>query len=303
MRFFRSSGTGYVTIEIIKNRHMKTVAKITKTFKTELKNIYPDREIQSFLDILLQYYANMNKTEVFLNPEKELFPETVFELKIALQKLKQEIPVQYIIGETVFYGLPIKVTSDVLIPRPETEELVDLIVENHKKNQNINILDMGTGSGCIAVALKKYLPEAHVFAMDISEDALKIANDNAAINQTEIHFFTDDILNPQNKYDFFNVIVSNPPYVRESEKELMKKNVLDNEPHLALFVKDDDALIFYRKIIDFAKAHLKPEGFIYFEINEALGRDAAELLNQNAFKNIQIIKDIFGKERMLMARF
>jgi release factor glutamine methyltransferase len=282
---------------------METVAKITKTFKTELKNIYPDREIHAFLDILLQYYANMNKTEVFLNPEKKLFPETVFELKIALQKLKQEIPIQYIIGETVFYGLPVKLTSDVLIPRPETEELVDLIVKNHKKNQNINILDMGTGSGCIAVALKKYLPEAQVFAMDISEDALKIAKDNAAINQTEIYFFKDDILNPQNKYDFFDIIVSNPPYVRESEKELMKKNVLDNEPHLALFVKDDDALVFYRKIIDFAKEHLKPEGFIYFEINEALGKDAAELLNQNVFKNIRIVKDIFGKERMLMAQF
>ncbi len=302
MRLFRNSGTGYVTIDIIKNRHMNTVAKIIKTFKTELKNIYPDREIQSFLDILLQYYANMNKTEVFLNPEKKLFPEAVFELKIALRKLKQEIPVQYIIGETEFYDLPVKLSSDVLIPRPETEELVDLILKNHKKNQNINILDMGTGSGCIAVALKKYLPEAQVFAMDVSEDALKIAKDNAAINQTEIHFFKDDILNPQNKYDLFNVIVSNPPYVRESEKKLMKKNVLDNEPHLALFVKDDDALIFYRKIIDFAKAHLKPEGFIYFEINEALGKDAAELLYQNAFKNIQIVKDIFGKERMLMAR-
>lgn len=281
---------------------MKTVAKITKTFKTELKNIYPDREIQSFLDILLHYYADIDKTKAFLKPDKELFPEVVFDMKIALEKLKQEIPIQYIIGETVFYGLPIKLSPDVLIPRPETEELVDLIVKNHNKDKELHIIDIGTGSGCIAVALKKYVQKSHVYAMDISEKALKIAEDNAAINQTEIHFLHDDILNPQNTYDVFDIIVSNPPYVRESEKGTIKKNVLDYEPHLALFVKDNDALIFYRKIIDFAKLHLKPEGFIYFEINEALGKDTIVLLEKNAFKNIQIVKDIFGKDRIISAQ-
>lgn len=281
-----------------------SVAKITKSFKTELKNIYPDREIQSFIDILLQYYAGIDKTKAFLNPDKQLLPEQVFELEQALKKLKQEIPVQYIIGETEFYGLAFKVNSDVLIPRPETEELVDLIIKTHLHKNKIKILDIGTGSGCIPITLKKHLPDADIFAMDISEKALKIAKDNAAINQTKIHFIKDDILNPRKKdYGQFDVIVSNPPYVRESEKSLMQKNVLENEPHLALFVKDEDALIFYRAIIDFAKKHFKPEGFIYFEINEAFGSELVELLKQNNFSQIKIIKDISGKDRIVSAIF
>ncbi len=281
---------------------METVAKIIKTFKTELKNIYPPEEIRSFTDILLKHFADINKTEAFLYPDKNLNDEIIYKLASAIEKLKQEYPVQYITGQTEFYGLKFKVSPDVLIPRPETEELVDLIIKNHQNHQKIKILDIGTGSACIPVSLKKHLPETEIFALDISEKALHIARENAKINQTQIYFFNDDILNPQeNKYTDYDIIVSNPPYVREKEKTLMQKNVLENEPHLALFVKDDDALIFYRAIINFAKNRLKPKGFIYFEINEALAGELKDLLKLNNFTDIEIIKDLFGKNRIIKA--
>ena len=281
---------------------METVAKIIKTFKTELKNIYPPEEIRSFTDILLKHFADINKTEAFLYPDKNLNDEIIYKLASAIEKLKQEYPVQYITGQTEFYSLKFKVSPDVLIPRPETEELVDLIIKNHQNHQKIKILDIGTGSACIPVSLKKHLPETEIFALDISEKALHIARENAKINQTQIYFFNDDILNPQeNKYTDYDIIVSNPPYVREKEKTLMQKNVLENEPHLALFVKDDDALIFYRAIINFAKNRLKPKGFIYFEINEALAGELKDLLKLNNFTDIEIIKDLFGKNRIIKA--
>ncbi len=280
---------------------METVAKIIKTFRTELKNIYPPEEINSFIDILLNRFAGINKTEAFLYPDKKLSDEIIKKLTNALEKLKQEYPVQYITGQTEFYGLSFKVSPDVLIPRPETEELVDLIIKNHQNYQKIKILDIGTGSGCIPVTLKKHLPGAEIFALDISEKALQIAVQNAKINQSQIYFFIDDILNPQEKYNGFDIIVSNPPYVREKEKKMMRKNVLENEPHLALFVKDDDALIFYRAIINFAKNRLKPKGFIYFEINEALAGELKDLLKLNNFTDIELIKDLFGKNRIIKA--
>lgn len=281
---------------------METIAKFIKTFKTELKNIYPKEEINSFIDILLLHYAGINKTKAFLYPDKKLPDDAMKNLEYALKKLKQEYPVQYITGQTEFYGLQFKVSPDVLIPRPETEELVDLIIKNHQNHQKIKILDIGTGSGCIPVSLKKHLPENEIFAMDISEKALQTAQQNAKINQVQIHFFKDDILNPQkSKYIDFDIIVSNPPYVREKEKHLMKKNVLENEPHIALFVKDNDALIFYRAIINFAKNRLKPKGFIYFEINEALGNQIENLLSLNNFTAIKIIKDLQGKDRIIKA--
>jgi release factor glutamine methyltransferase len=203
---------------------------------------------------------------------------------------------------THFYGLEFEVNSAVLIPRPETEELVDWIVQKSKiKNQKskIKILDIGTGSGCIAIALAKNLPNAQVFALDVSEQALATAKTNAELNQVTIQFLHQSILETENLCQQFDVIVSNPPYVRELEKQEIKKNVLDNEPHLALFVEDNDALIFYRKIAQLAQKNLNPQGQLYFEINQYLGQEMLDLLREMGFKNSELRQDIYGNDRMI----
>jgi release factor glutamine methyltransferase len=212
-------------------------------------------------------------------------------------------PVQYVIGETEFYGCRIKVNENVLIPRPETEELVDWIIKL-VPNKELTILDICTGSGCIPIALKKNLPKAEVAACDISHEALEMAMKNAVLNKTDVRFFYTNILNPTvSSWSTFDLIISNPPYVRNSEKQLMHKNVLEFEPHLALFVEDDEALIFYRKITELAKSKLKQGGFLFFEINEAYGKEIAELLEENGFKDVEIRKDMFGKDRMAKGVF
>jgi release factor glutamine methyltransferase len=219
-----------------------------------------------------------------------------------LEQLKKEIPIQYILGVTHFYGLEFEVNSAVLIPRPETEELVDWIVQKSKiKNQKskIKILDIGTGSGCIAIALAKNLPNAQVFALDVSEKALATAKKNAEKNQVQLSFIHQSILETEDLAQEFDIIVSNPPYVRELEKHEIKNNVLDNEPHLALFVEDNDALIFYRKIAQLAQKNLKSEGQLYFEINQYLGKETLNLLLEMGFKNCELRQDIYGNDRMI----
>lgn len=280
---------------------MNTISKISKTFKTELINIYPEREIQAFIEILLEYYVGFSKTDIILKFENELDTNIVSNIKQALVRLKNNEPVQYIIGETEFYGINIKVNPSVLIPRPETEELVDWIIENHKKNEQINILDIGTGSGCIPIALKNNLTKANVFAIDISEKALETAKINAEFNKLDISFVNLDILKNESNRDLtqFDVIVSNPPYVRQKEKEQMQENVLANEPHLALFVEDNDALVFYKAIISFAKNHLKKNGNLYFEINEAYGKELVALFEKNNYTEIELKQDINGRDRMI----
>ncbi len=282
---------------------MNTIDKINKSFKTELKDIYPEREIQTFVEILLEYYAGLNKTDLILKSEEILKPTVNEQIENALFRLKKEEPIQYIIGETEFYDLKLKVNPSVLIPRPETEELVDWIIKNHKNNKKINILDIGTGSGCIPLALKNNLPNAKVFAIDISETALETAKQNAKLNNLDVSFTQLDILNAEikQKFEKFDIIVSNPPYIREKEKELMHKNILENEPHLALFVGDNDALVFYKAIIHFAKNHLKKQGNLYFEINEAYGNEIITLLKENEYQDIEFKKDINGKDRMIRA--
>ncbi len=282
---------------------MITIDKISKTFKLELKNIYPEREIQVFVEILLEHYAGLRKMDFVLKPELELNQTVSLQMEQALTKLKNNKPLQYIIGETVFYDLKLKVNPSVLIPRPETEELVHWIIENHKENSDIRILDIGTGSGCIPIALKNNLHKAEVFAVDISEKALETAKENAQINQLDVSFFNLNILENEVNTSFnkFDIIVSNPPYVRKKEKELMHKNVLENEPHVALFVEDNDALVFYKAIIRFADNHLKTQANLYFEINEALGAELIILLENADYKNIKLRQDINGKNRMLKA--
>ncbi|MFC7443936.1 Peptide chain release factor N(5)-glutamine methyltransferase [Mesoflavibacter sp. HG96] len=281
-------------------------------FHEHLDAIYGKEEVQTFFFMLTEYYNAIKRLDLALNTELTIENDCVLKYESALEALKNHEPIQYIIGQTEFYGLPFYVNENTLIPRPETEELVELILsntnansqlENFEGNNQFNILDIGTGTGCIAISLAKQLPNANVSAIDVSAKALEIANKNAELNQVDINFIENDILkicdselDSANKFD---IIVSNPPYVRQLEKQQMQDNVLNHEPHLALFVDDENPLIFYRAITQFATKNLNPNGELYFEINEYLGKEMMSLLEEFGFKDIQLKQDLFGKDRMV----
>ncbi|MCA1965790.1 MAG: peptide chain release factor N(5)-glutamine methyltransferase [Flavobacterium sp.] len=278
---------------------------LLKKYKTHffdsLKNIQDEQEIESFFFILTEYLHNLKRVDVALNPNFELSDAEVEKWNTILADLQQEKPIQYITGEAWFYGLRFEVNENTLIPRPETEELVEWIL-NSPITQHptpITILDIGTGTGCIPISLKANLPEANVSAIDVSEKALEVAKRNAASNKVEINFIQANILEVEDLNQHFDIIVSNPPYVRNLEKEEIKKNVLDYEPHLALFVEDTDALLFYRKIAQIALKNLTPNGLLFFEINQYLGKETVELLQNLGFKNIELKKDMYGNDRMI----
>ncbi|MCK6607743.1 MAG: peptide chain release factor N(5)-glutamine methyltransferase [Flavobacterium sp.] len=278
------------------------VIKALKThFFNSLKNIHDEQEIESFFFILTEYLHNLKRVDVALNPNFELSEDDVKKWNAILSELQQEKPIQYITGEAWFYGLQFEVNENTLIPRPETEELVEWILNSPitKHPSPINILDIGTGTGCIPISLKANLPEVNVSAIDVSEKALEVAKRNAVSNKVEINFIQTNILEVEDLNQYFDIIVSNPPYVRNLEKEEIKKNVLDYEPHLALFVEDTDALLFYRKIAQLALKNLTPNGLLFFEINQYLGKETVELLENMGFKNIELKKDIYGNDRMV----
>lgn len=281
---------------------------IKERFFDALGGLYEKEEISNFFFLVTEAFYNVKRIDLAMHPEKTI--EDTKPIFDALEQLKLQKPIQYILGETEFFGLKFKVNPNVLIPRPETEELVSWILSCHSERseafRKIHILDIGTGSGCIAIALAKHLPEASVFAVDVSAEALDIAKYNAEKNKINITFIKDDILNPcraelVSASQKFDIIVSNPPYVREQEKSLIRPNVLENEPHLALFVKNDNALVFYEAISKFAKKHLKDNGQLFFEINEFLGKDTVGLLKQHSFMDIELRQDVFGKDRMVKA--
>jgi release factor glutamine methyltransferase len=289
---------------------MSTKIKEYRTqFIQELSSIYDAGEAESFFYLILEEKQKLKRIDLALNPDLTFSDEEIQLWNSILEQLKKEIPVQYLIGKTSFYGLEFEVNSTVLIPRPETEELVDWIIESLKVeprsekleagSQKINILDIGTGSGCIAISLAKNIPNSQVFAIDVSEKALATAQKNANINEVNVAFIEKNILETDDLKQQFDIIVSNPPYVREVEKQEIKKNVLDNEPHLALFVDDNDALIFYKKIAELAHINLSPNGQLFFEINQYLGKEMIELLEKMNFKNVELRRDIYGKERMI----
>jgi release factor glutamine methyltransferase len=246
----------------------------------------------------------MRRTDLALDPEL-VFSEKEMEVwNYILEQLKIEIPIQYLLGKTNFYGLDFEVNENVLIPRPETEELVEWIIKENAKTiglKDLKILDIGTGSGCIAISLAKNILNAQVYALDVSEKALATAKRNAAINKVDVIFITQNILETDDLNQQFDIIVSNPPYVRNFEKQEIKKNVLDNEPHLALFVDDDNALLFYKKIAVLAKKNLPPSGKLFFEINQYLGKETLMLLDELNFNNIELRKDSYGNHRMIRA--
>lgn len=270
-------------------------------FIKELSPFYDAYEAESFFYLILEDKHKLRQIDLALNHELIFSQADLLVWDAILAQLKLEIPVQYLLGKTNFYGLDFEVNEHVLIPRPETEELVEWIIKEHTVAKKIKILDIGTGSGCIAVSLAKNLPNAQVFAIDVSRKALETAKRNAAKNKVGVTFMLQDILQTEELNSDFDVIVSNPPYVRNLEKEEIKKNVLDHEPHLALFVEDDDALIFYRKIAALAQKNLVENGQLYFEINQYLGQEMTTLLTGMNFKNIVLRKDIYDNERMMRA--
>jgi release factor glutamine methyltransferase len=276
-----------------------------KEYRTQfiqaLTSLYGEDEAESFFYLILEEKQQLKRVDLALQPDLVYSEAEVLDWNAILEQLKLEIPIQYLLGKTSFYGLDFEVNSDVLIPRSETEELVDWIIESQKleaDNKKLKILDIGTGSGCIAVSLARNLPNAQVFALDVSEKALATAQKNAVLNEVNVTFLHQSILETEDLKQEFDIIVSNPPYVRNLEKEEIKKNVLDNEPHLALFVEDNDALIFYRKIAELALKNLSNSGQLYFEINQYLGKEMIELLKGMNFKDIELRKDIYGNDRM-----
>lgn len=270
-------------------------------FIQALSPIYGDDEGESFFYLILEDKNQLKRIDLALQPDLEFSQQELMVWNALLEQLILEIPVQYLLGNTSFYGLEFEVNDNVLIPRSETEELVEWIVTdslNRSDTKSFKILDIGTGSGCIAIALARNIPNAQVYAIDVSENALATAKKNAANNDVKVTFLLQNILETKDLNQQFDIIVSNPPYVRNLEKQEIKKNVLDNEPHLALFVEDDDALIFYRKIAELAQKNLVPGGQLYFEINQYLGKETVALLDDLHFKNTQLRKDIYGNNRM-----
>ena len=274
-----------------------------KYYASELEKIYGSDEANALIMILLEHYFGIDRVKIALDPELRLSESELLTLHFAVKELLKNKPVQYILGETEFCGMRFFVDENVLIPRPETEELVNQLVScsvNH--NPSFRILDIGTGSGCIAISLAKLLKNSVVTAVDVSEKALEVAKKNAETNGVNVNFIKDDILNPKNPElldNQFDIIVSNPPYVCESEKTEMRANVLDYEPSSALFVSDTDPLIFYRKILEFAQETLTPDGEVWFEINEKLGTEMKNLCIEKGFENVEIIKDFRERDRIL----
>ncbi|MBQ0734049.1 peptide chain release factor N(5)-glutamine methyltransferase [Aquimarina celericrescens] len=258
----------------------------------------------SFFYLLSEKILGLRRVDVALDLEKEVSASEIVQFNEAKTRLLDQEPIQYIIGHTYFYGLSFIVNKNVLIPRPETEELVDWILKDQENLENaIKILDIGTGSGCIAIALAKNLPNAKVYAMDISEQAIEIAKVNAIKNEVKVEFINEDVLASEHLFQDFDIIVSNPPYVRELEKDEIKPNVLDNEPHQALFVSDHDPLIFYKKITKLAKGRLTQTGSLYFEINQYLGSETYKMIKSLGFSAVALRKDLHNNERMIRARF
>lgn len=275
-------------------REIKTI------YHQELDGIYPQEEIDAFFYEVITHFLGLERFVLALQPDLVVSKEEEQPLFEALAQLKLEKPLQYILGIAHFMDMEFKVNEHVLIPRPETEELVRWIISDCQigSSRDLKVLDIGTGSGCIAIALAKHLHEARVYALDVSEEAIEVAQGNTQSNNVEVHFIHQDILKADIK-EKFDIIVSNPPYVRESEKEEMKNNVKQFEPSQALFVPDDNPLLFYTAIVEFAKNQLAARGALYLETNQYLGKETRALLEAHNFLDIELRKDIFGNDRML----
>lgn len=282
-----------------------TFRQLKQSFISELNTVYQDNELDSIFFILAEFVFKLTKSQIHLVFDEEFTDENINKFNNCIAELKQSKPVQYIIGETSFYDLGFIVDENVLIPRQETEELVHLIIkDNLKSKKELKILDIGTGSGCIAISISANIPNAQVLACDISEKALAVAKSNALRNNCNVTFFSLDISDSHsyNNLMQFDIIVSNPPYVISEQKSAMNKNVLAYEPHIALFAPDDSPLFFYEKILQFAEKNLATKGYVYFEINEIYQSDIRELFLKFNYKNIEVLKDLNDKFRMAKAQ-
>ncbi|HTL80545.1 MAG TPA: peptide chain release factor N(5)-glutamine methyltransferase [Bacteroidia bacterium] len=280
------------------------ISDIASFFREELSALYEREEIDRFAEFCFGDFSAITKVDLLLEPGRTVSESELLKYNFAVKDLKKGRPIQYILGNAHFLGMKFKVNEDVLIPRPETEELVMMVVEKCKNFPGtISLIDIGTGSGCIAVSLKKKLEHCHVYAIDVSPAALEVAKENAEMLDAEIHFSQVNILDEpsRDKLPPVSVIVSNPPYVKYSEKEKMERNVTEYEPHQALFVNDEDALVFYRAIAEFGKKKLKPNGKIFVEINENLGIETALLFQRSGYAHVELKKDLQGKERFIIA--
>ena len=278
------------------------VSQLKNQFQEALKDEFPPTEIESFFHILTEHYLDLRRIDLALNPDVEVSEEQHYKFEKALLRLKDHEPIQHITGIAEFRGLIFKVNRNTLIPRPETEELVDWIISDYKNSekQQLEVLDIGTGSGCIPISLAKELKHSKVSSFDISKEALEIAKINAGENSADINLQLEDILKTEKLEKKYDIIVSNPPYVRDLEKKDMHKNVLNYEPASALYVKDDDPLVFYRKITELAIDGLKKDGALYFEINQYLGEETKTMIEELGFE-AELKKDIFGNHRLLKA--
>ena len=277
-----------------------TIGNFRASFMREISN-YDLSEREGLLRIILEETLGMSAITAMMHNDDEISQEKTLELKAVCEQLTRNIPIQYIYQKASFLSLDLYVDERVLIPRQETEELVDWILTTYARQENLRILDIGTGSGAIAIALKKHLAHAKVTAMDISEGALQVARTNAKRNKAVIELIQQDILQVGDLAAYFDIIVSNPPYVREQEKQQMHPNVLEHEPALALFVPDDNPLLFYDKIATIATRNLAPQGRLFFEINQYLGDPMCQMLQQKGFYT-ELKKDLNGNDRMIMSQ-
>lgn len=275
-----------------------TIAQAIETIKNSLQQCN-EVELRMISKQLLQHFWQISDNDFYVNRDKMLDENWNNKFTQALLELQNNRPIQYVIGKTIFCDLAFFVDENVLIPRPETEELVNWIVENEKNKNAQTLVDIGTGSGCIAIALAKKIENAKVFAIDISQKAIEKAKYNAEYNNVNVDFLEINILQKINLQQKFDIIISNPPYICENEKTEMQNNVLNFEPHTALFVPNNDALKFYNAIADFASLHLAENGKIYLEINERFGSETTNLFIAKGFANVELRKDLSGKNRML----
>lgn len=276
--------------------------ELYRNFLVQLQKIYSLSEATLITDWVFEKKASLKRSDILKNPEKEISATANRLIQNALQDLLSHKPVQYVLGEAWFYSMKLKVNEHVLVPRPETEELVEQLIKDRKsKLTDPAILDIGTGSGCIPIAIKKHLPASKVTSIDISEKALALAKENDAIYNTHISFIQLDFVDEKSwvELGMFEIIISNPPYIPANEKEKLEKNVTDFEPHLALFVPDNSPLIFYEKIAAFGRNHLLPNGKIYLETHEDYARQTAALF-QHHYQTVVIKKDMYGRERMVI---
>lgn len=283
---------------------MKNLQTLLQFITQELTAVYGSEEANSLAWLLIEHELGYTRTQISLRKSEPVAPEIWQKMSEYLVRLLNQEPLQYITGQAYFYDLELHVNPAVLIPRPETEELVQQIIQENQSQPNLQILDVGTGSGCIALALSKNQPSAQVYGLDISEAALQVARQNGQKYNLPVQWLLHDIFAESLPLppEILNIVVSNPPYVLESEKELMRRNVLDFEPHLALFVPDQDALRYYRRIAEVAQQLLKPGGKLYFEINEQFGAATTELLKKLNYTHPQTHSDLFGKDRFVSAR-